>query len=252
MVTLRDFLDYFLNPTKSGYTLPKTLTYASVLVIFTLVLFEMLKKLRIKVDRKLCIALSPYILFGSVVRVMEDVGMLSSSLFVTPGIFFFTFSVIASAFAISLVLQRGLKLFFIIGVVLFGLSISFLSPVNFYGMVLVLVFFAPWLLIFWLIRGWAVENRIVSSIQLFDGTTTFVALSFFGGRFVEQHLLAGALIGLFGPLSFLFTKLLVIVAVLLLIDKLSKDRQFNSYLKLMIAILGGATAFRDFLLLSVI
>ena len=84
-------------------------------------------------------------------------------------------------------------------------------------------------------------------IQLFDGTATFVALNFFG--YYEQHIIPTFIINLFGPISFIFIKLITVVAILVLIDRISPDKEFNNYLKLIIGILGGATGSRDFLAL---
>lgn len=78
---------------------------------------------------------------------------------------------------------------------------------------------------------------------MFDASTTFVALNFFG--YSEQHIFPNFIISLFGPASFIFLKLIGVVAALILVDKFSKDKEFNNYLKLCIGILGGATGARD-------
>jgi uncharacterized membrane protein len=84
---------------------------------------------------------------------------------------------------------------------------------------------------------------------MFDATTTVTAMTFFG--YGEQHVLPTIFINLFsstlfGPFSFIVLKLIGVVPVLILIDKLSSDKEFNNYLKLAIGILGAATGTRDF------
>ncbi len=68
-------------------------------------------------------------------------------------------------------------------------------------------------------------------------------------NFYEQHILPTAFINMFGPASFIVVKIVVMIAVLLAIDRLSKDREFNTYIKIVIGILGAATGGRDFLAL---
>jgi len=79
---------------------------------------------------------------------------------------------------------------------------------------------------------------------MFDATTTFTSLQFFNYR--EQHVVPSLFINLFSPVSFIILKAVAVVAILILIDKYSEDKEFANYLKLLIGILGGATSLRDF------
>lgn len=79
-MNLQDFLNYFLSP---GYDIPKTLTYSIAFVISIYLIFKLLKKIDIKVDRRLALALTPYIIFGGALRSLEDAGIVSSYWFVT-------------------------------------------------------------------------------------------------------------------------------------------------------------------------
>lgn len=260
---IQDILDYFLSPKRSGYDVPKTLTYAFIFLIAVYLIFKLLKKTKIKVDRRLAIAVLPFVLLGSTIRVLEDLGMISSYIFVTPGIYFLVFFIFLSILSISIFIERkkGIPYFkipFVTGFILFSFAFSFLRPSNFYGLLLALVFFVPWPLIFYFIKKWSLTNRIVASVQLFDSTVTFVALNFFGQGvledfgFYEQHVVPTFIINLFGPFSFIIVKLIAVVAVLLFIDKISDDKEFNNYLKLIIGILGLATGFRDLLAILVL
>jgi len=134
---------------------------------------------------------------------------------------------------------------FIIGLILTSPVLGILKYNNFLGVGYVLLFFIPWIFFLKLIPL-SKENKIVTGLHVFDGTVTFVSLNYFG--YYEQHVLPRYLINLFGtPLSFVFLKFVVIVSVLLLIDKYSKDKDFNNFIKLIIGILGAATGTRDFL-----
>jgi uncharacterized membrane protein len=81
---------------------------------------------------------------------------------------------------------------------------------------------------------------------MFDATATFVAMNYFG--YGEQHVLPRYIINLSGtPFSFIILKIIAIVLILIGIDKYSKDKEFNNYIKLIIGIIGAATGLRDFL-----
>jgi uncharacterized membrane protein len=263
MVNLQQFLDYFLNPTKEGYTIEKTLTYGILLVIGIYLIYEIiLKKLKIKPDKRLVVAIFPYIIFGAGIRVFRDAKILTSDLFVTPNIYGFVATIVIAIIFISLYLQKkkGIPYFksvFWLGLFLSLITIPFLKIVNPYGIFLVLVFISPWLLLFCFFKRWGLENRMTTLVQLFDATVTFVALNYFSKPmasgffgFVEQHVVPKFIIGLFGPISFVFVKLIVVVTILILIDKLSDDKEFNTYLKICIGVLGAATGTRDFIALA--
>jgi len=252
----QDFVDYFLSPTKTGYDMPKTLVYSIVFVIAAYLIFRLLKKINVKVDKRLAVAITPYVFFGGILRSLEDAGSVNSYWFVTPGIYFFVFSVVLTALAASLLLQAKrkmpyFKVLFMAGLLLVSAAVTQVKPVNLSGAFLVGLFLLPWILIFYFFKRWNLPNRIVSTVQMFDATTTFVALNFFSYR--EQHVLPNFFISLFSPLSFVFLKLAGVVVVLVLIDRFSTNKELNRYLKLLIGILGAATGTRDlFSLISLV
>jgi uncharacterized membrane protein len=252
----QDFVDYFLSPIKTGYDMPKTLAYSIAFVIAAYLIFRLMKKINIKIDKRLAVALTPYVFFGGILRSLEDAGTVNSYWFVTPGIYFFVFAVVLTVLVISLVLQTKrkipyFKILFTVGLLLVSAAVTQVKPVNLSGVFLVGLFLLPWIAIFYSIKKWGLANRIVSLTQMFDATTTFVALNFFSYR--EQHVLPNFFINFFGPASFIFLKLVGVVAVLVLIDRFSTDKELNNYLKLLIGILGTATGTRDlFSLISLV
>jgi uncharacterized membrane protein len=242
-------LDYFLYPQTSGYDVPKTLLYGVVLVIAAYLIYKLLKKLKVKVDRRLAVAVAPYVVFGSATRVLVDSGIFNSYFLVTPGIYFLVTSIVISLLFLSIVLDKKknipyFKTLFISGVLLSSFPISFVRPVNFYAALVVAFLFAPWPLILKFVK-WKNENKFVTMLHMFDATTTFTAMSFFG--YYEQHVLPSFIIGLSHPAIFILAKAVVVVSSLIAIDKFSSDKEFNNYIKLCIGILGAATGARDFL-----
>jgi len=263
MVTFQQFIDYFLNPTKEGYTVEKTLVYGILLVIGVYIIYEIiLKKLKIKPDLRLAVAISPYILFGAGIRVLQDAKILNSILFVTPYIYGLVFWIVVAILAFSLHLQKKknipyFKTLFMIGLFLDLILIPFIEIANYRGIFLVLLLLSPWIILLYFFKKWSAENRATLFVQMFDATTTFTAVNYFSKPigsgffgFVEQHVVPRFFISLFGPISFIFLKLIVITTILVLIDKLSDDKEFNTYLKICIGVLGSATGTRDFIALA--
>lgn len=249
MVTLEDVVSYFTNPTAIGYTPEKTLILAFILVLTVYVIFTILKKLKIKIDRQLAIGILPYVILASTLRALQDARVFNTIWLITPGIYVTMISVILSILIISFLVQRKFgipyfKTLFVIGL----LGVAFLLPllkfINLEGFLLVFLFYVPWIFVFYKLR-WGIANKLVTLAQMFDANATFVALQFFG--YYEQHVVPSFFISIFSPVSFIFLKVVGIVVILLLIDRSKGDKEFNNFLKLVIGILGLATGTRDFL-----
>jgi len=243
-------LIYYSFCTSTGYTTETTIVLSIITIIFVYLLYKVLGKLRIKIDKRLALAVSPFVLLGSSIRVLKDAGYLADCVFQTPGIYFLTFGITFLTILISLFFQRKkqisyYKITFMVGLILLGPILGILRYQNFLGLGYVLLFFIPWILILCFIP-WSKENKIVTALQMFDATVTFVALNYFG--FWEQHVLPRFIINLSGtPFSFIILKIITVVLILLGIDKYSKDKEFNNYIKLIIGILGAATGLRNFI-----
>lgn len=248
-MVVENFLYNFFCST-TGYTTESTTIFAIILIIFVYLIFWILKFLKIKVDKRLAIAISPYIILGSSLRVLKDAGIIENCIFQTPGIYFFTLGITLSLLIISTIFERNknvpyYKIMFIIGLFLISPILGIIQHKNFTGIGYIIAYFIPWIIFLKLIP-WLSENKIVTGLHTFDGTVTFVSLNYF--NYYEQHVLPRYLINLFGtPFSFVILKFIVVALILIIIDKYSKDKEFNNYIKLVIGILGAATGTRDFL-----
>jgi len=268
--SIKDFFQtYFVNSIvlSQGYNPINTVVYATILVVVVYFIYRALGKLRVKIDKRFGIAIAPFIIFGSALRVVVDAGIFFTFLFTSPLIYFFVFAIAFTALIASLFLEKMskksnskksklpflpyYKTMFAVGFVLVLIPIAILATstntnisFNTNALLTVLGFYLPWPLLLYFIK-WKNSNKTVLSVQMFDATNTFVSLNFFG--YNEQHVVPNIFINLFGPSSFIVIKAVVVVAALILIDKYSKDKQFNNYLKLVIGILGGATSVRDFM-----
>jgi len=246
-------LNYFLNPYEEGYTIEKTLVFAVLFIVLAFVIYKILKRLKIKIDRRSIIAALPFVFFGSSLRVLVDNGIIKNQtlkiLLTTPNIYIIISLFVISLLYFSVTLQKKKiakyhKIMFSIGSTLFIVSLIFLHFVNFYGALLIFIFIFPWLLFCLFFKKWSFENRFALFFQMLDANATFVSLNFFP-LYKEQHVIPNFLISLFGPHSFVMVKFIAVVSILFLIDKFSKDRELNSYVKIIIGFLGAATGVRD-------
>jgi uncharacterized membrane protein len=186
--------------------------------------------------------------------VLVDSGIISSIvlriLLTTPNIYIVVALFVIPLLYLSILLDRRKviayhKLMFLLGLVLCSIAISFIHFVNLYGAVLIFLFTFPWLLFSFFFKRWSFENKFALFFQMLDANVTFVTLNFFSSFYKEQHVVPNFLINLFGLHSFIIAKLVAVVAILILIDKLSKNKELNKYIKLIIGVLGAATGIRD-------
>lgn len=243
--------EYFINPMKygEGYNLVNTLVYSFIFIIFAVLTFEIFKRMKIKVDFKLCLAITPFILSFIVLRVLRDAEIVKGYVFMTPFIWLISFLFIISYLLLSKFLENkyGLpfhKFMFISGFILFSFLIGFLNVKNLKAFVYMLPFLIITTIILLKLKE-TTENKIVLGLHVFDSITTAVSLKWFG--YVEQHVLPKLIISITKtPFSFIFVKFLIVYFSLKLIDK-NQDREFSNFIKMLIAILGLATGGRSFL-----
>lgn len=235
------------------YDISKTLIFGLVLVFVTLLGYLILQRMKIKIDKKFGLAIFPWVVLGSILRVLEDLKIVHGILFVTPFVWFLSFSL----FFIFLLTFRffekklgmsAFKLLFFTGIFTWLPFLPFLNFSNPIAGGLILSFFTPWLIIFYLIP-WRTENKLVTLIHVLDSTVTYTAINFFG--YTEKHFIPLFFIQKFTPFSFVFLKLFSIVLILIFLDKFVDQKNLNNYLKMCIGVLGTATASRDFLLILV-
>ncbi|OYT42989.1 MAG: hypothetical protein B6U88_02190, partial [Candidatus Aenigmarchaeota archaeon ex4484_56] len=130
------FSNYFVNT--SGYNIVNTSVYSIVLVVTAYVIFLVLKKMKIKIDRKLIFAVIPYIILGSSLRVLRDAYILRGSLFITPFIYILIFFIAFPILLITNLIQKKTKipyykLMFSIGILLIIYPLYQIEYLNFLG-----------------------------------------------------------------------------------------------------------------------
>jgi uncharacterized membrane protein len=243
----------YLHP---GYTTLNTVVFGLILGISILLIIKMFKYIE-KDPADLIIPLTPFIFFGSGARALVDNNIYPLTyLLVTPGIYLLTGLIaiitVLSAYFIEKKTQIDYRyIIFGVGAVICIPNIIFLGPINVVAALQVLGIWALISSIFVLLRNkWSLlSNKInltVLMAHLFDASSTYVAVDFYG--YSEQHVLPSALTGLVGTAAVMFPlKIAVILAALYVIDSYIEDKTIANMLKLAIFILGFAPGLRNFL-----
>jgi uncharacterized membrane protein len=143
----------------------------------------------------------------------------------------------------------------VLGSCLLAYNLTLTRITNFSGFSIVLLLVTTWSLVFFGVsrlrpKRLSLENAGILVSHLFDASSTFTALTFFG--FYEQHVLPSFLIDIFGPWIMFPLKIIVVWVVLDFIDKSKEERFLKGFLKIVILILGLALGLRDFLTISML
>ena len=244
---------FYLEP---GYTTFNTIIFGIVLGLIVLLIIKMFKWLD-KNPTDLFIPLIPFIFLGSGARALVDNNIYPLiHLLVTPGIYIFVGFTTIIALFLSIAIEKKFSIdykysVFIIGLILCIPNIINLQNINIFATSLVLGAWLIFAILFFLIsKKWELlsdkSNLIPLLAHLFDASSTFIAVDFFG--YWEQHVLPGALTNLTGSAFVLYPlKISVILISLYLIDDNIDDEIIKNTLKLCIFILGFAPGLRNFL-----
>lgn len=266
MINLIEFInENFLKPLCYYYTPIGTITYGLILIFAVLLTYKLLKKLKIKINKKFFFALLPFIIYGGWTRALKDynLGIYQSKLFCSPPIYFFVYIITLASLLLSLFIERKTKkityekTMITIGSLFLIYNLTLTKINNFFGFGFILILVSFWSLLFFGIHKLkpkllSLENAGIIVSHLLDASSTFTALTFFG--FYEQHVLPNFFIknlGL-GPWVMFPLKIIVVWLVLFYVDKSKEEKFFKNFLKIIILILGLALGIRDFLSVSML
>ena len=247
----------YLHP---GYTVLNTVVFGIILGIAVILIIKMFKYIK-KDPKDLIFPLIPFIFFGSSARALVDNGIYPLVLWlVTPGIYVLTGFITIVTLLTSVYVERKTKFDYryfilIVGIILCIPNILNINHLNWTAFFEVVGTWAVVSSIFVLLgRKWSLlkdkVNLGVLSAHLFDASSTFIAIDFYG--YGEQHVLPNALMNLAGTAAVMFPlKIAVILTALYVIDEYVEDDVIRNMLKLAVFILGLAPGLRDFLSLSI-
>ncbi len=249
--------EYFINPViyETGkYNIVNTLAYGLILVASAYLVFKVLGRLKIRVERNFACALLPFIALGAGLRVLRDAEVLKSYIFITPGSYVITFSIAFAALLLSIAAQRRFKIEYwktmlAIGVLLcvpvYALLISMIA--NAPALVEIILATVAWYAVLMVVSKSKPDiltkgNVAIISAHMLDASSTFVS-KYFG--YVEEHVVAGALIPALGPWSMFALKLIIVIPVLYFFDRDIKDKNSKNWWKIIVLILGLAPGIRN-------
>ena len=256
----------------SSYNPVDTATYAILLGISIFGVLKLLEKLDIEIDTAFIASVTPYVLAGSSLRVLEDSNVFVPPLkylFITPIIYFFMFAVTVSVLALAITLEKKGKikdyhLFFALGGVVwtvFNVAILLVvgdvrnampatAIVFFAAVVTYIVYLVSKKLDFSLLTSKL--NISILFAHMLDASSTFVGMDFLG--YYEKHVVPTFFINLAGnitdhPSIVMYPlKLLIFIPVLYMLDNKfdnEKEGKLIALMKLTILVLGLSPAIRN-------
>lgn len=259
--------EFFLDPicNYSGYNFVNTLTYGIILIgIAFYLVFPFFNKRGIRFDFRFGLAVLAFVLFGSTLRILEDLKILGRScnpfepefLTVTPGIYVAVglLAIAALIFSIWLakkIKQETIKVFGAIGTLLAApfVLFDFIQFVAWQYFTAIIILTAVAVGISYLIakkiRPQLVTDRLnllAVAGQALDGSATFIATQFLNCG--EQHPLSEAILGVF-PAAFILVKVALALLIIYYVDKEVKDKNMAGFIKVFIIIMGFAPGIRD-------
>jgi uncharacterized membrane protein len=248
-----------------GYNPVNTITWALVLVACLFLTLKLLKKMGIKIDHRFIAAVSPYIIVGASLRVIEDAELVSpplSYLLITPLIYFLIFFCCLAILILSVRLSRirdydHMRVFCLTGVLW---SIANLTILLVKEMVIL-----PWVLFFVIgIAGVLVSviyaiavkcdieffteklNVAVLAAHLLDASSSFIGIDMLD--YTGKHVIEGFVVKYTGTAAGMFPlKLGVLVPILYVLDTqfTKDDLELKNLVLLTLIVIGLAPAVRN-------
>ena len=273
----RDFIEtYYIYPIThdTGYNPVNTLTWALVLVACLFLTFKLLKMLRIEINERFIAAVSPYIIAGAILRVLEDAALVIpplSYLFITPLIFFLVFGCCLAVLILSVNLARSglLKgheftlVFALIGLLWCSGALTILlwtQPLAALWVPFAVCGIAGVVLcaLYLLARARGIQfltarlNLAVVGAHLLDAASSVIGIDLFG--YTGKHVLEGLIVKYTGTAAGMFPlKLGILLPVLYLLETqvTGEERELKNLILLALLVIGLAPAVRNTLRLLV-
>jgi uncharacterized membrane protein len=249
---------------REGYTIVSELTYGFLVIVSLFLIYKLLKKLEISINWIFCLSLMPYIVFGPVVRVLEDTGYFSPPLvywFISPLIYiqiaFYAILFLLIGYYIE---KKWQKKHLTINTILFSGGIALLVPfiiligqwiagyqwgnssgVRFDVFLLILGIISVITLIVYIFPTFTKNQKDISVYQnplnlslvvghMVDGFTSYVSiydpLNMDLPSYIEKHPASNFLMELWPPL-FPIVKFILIISVIYVFDILYKEELKN-------------------------
>lgn len=255
------------------YNIFNTLTYGALLALSLFFIYKLLKKLALKIDKNFFIALLPFIILGSVLRVLEDMRFFSlpfAYLFISPIIYIFVGMIVIGIVVFSAFINKKFvnSILFITGIILLAIATipCFLTYWRYPDALVIIPCLSALatVCVFLIFRALSVKIPTLktylsfSSLALFgahflDASATYAGIDFY--HYGEKHPLPIAAIGIFGSAWIMYVlKFIVVFLVIYLLDikyKSLLNENARWLVKICVFILGIAPGIRDMLRIGI-
>lgn len=226
-------------PTEVSYNIVNTPVYGIILVIAVFLIYKLLKKLEIPIDRKFFIATVPFIFLGGILRTLCDAAVLKNFVFQAPFLYFVIFAIAFSALIVSFYSGKYLKIEYwkimsAIGIIALFVSGIYFRMENPIGFSQILLLTALSMLAIYGLGRFMPDiltklNQFILYGAMFDASSTVIGVALLG--YGEKHVLPSFLFGIFGPWVMIPLKFFVILFALWAIDKYESDEFFRNFVK---------------------
>ncbi len=272
---IREFLyKYYIDPIRYGhpYTLIDTLTYALILIAAVYVIYRGLQRYKVAVDGELVLATLPFVVFGGLLRVVEDTGMIASDirfLLITPLIFFTVSAIAVIALFVGVFAERagliarydrvyagigiGACIAATIALAWFGFTETRIA-LDVLGAILVLASvssLALWALLVYGLK-WGYASNILYKLLIFghmlDASATSYGIDIHPVHYVEQHVVGSSLIEATGTaFSMFFLKIAVLIPAIYILEMYKREGSPGLWHLILLAmiVVGMAPGIRD-------
>ena len=257
------FTTYYVDPitNHTGYNIVNTLTYALILVVGVFYVLKLLERMNITIDKDFIISLLPFMVIGGTARALVDAEVYPDTfLLITPGIYvtIAAFTLIALVVSTAVAARTGTaytRILFRIGAVIAACNIALVALnttrpeaaayiLGFFGLFYVPVYYLSTRYRTSFLGG----NAYIIGAHIFDASTTVTGIHFYG--YVEQHVLTGFFIDMFGSAVMFPLKIVFITLSLYLLEWIIPESEVESLnikniLKMVIVVLGMGPGIRN-------
>ena len=273
---ISDFIyKYYIDPIRyeQPYNIVETVTYALILIAAVYIIYRWFKKSEFPLDGPFVLATLPYVVFGGVLRVVQDTHMITSDLqflIVTPFIYFVIFFYTFSILVLSHYLERkglctsyikvyaGVGIFSVFCVALFLLAwgMRYTQIDLFVLAVIPLMALVATLLIFacmrYILKWQYVSDPLYIALifgQMLDASATSYGIDLHPSvQYIEQHVVGSALIEWTHTAFVMFPlKLVVLFPAIYIMEMYRKEANppFWHLILLAMIVVGLAPGVRD-------
>ena len=272
-----DIYSWIVSLEASNYTVVQTILYALLVLLGLYLLYRWIRKVNIEISTPLMLSALTYVLFGGLLRVVEDTGTIPDPwwiLFITPQVYILTLIFGMLALFVSYLLQKKkvvlsyIPVFAGIGTAASVLAFLYLmwfgitnagATVDFLIILIVVGIAAAATALLWAFLRYVCRWQYVShpmylaliASHFLDSSATGYALDLHPIHYIEQHVVGNGLIEFTGTAYSMFLlKLIVLVPSIWVLEKFRHEEGMETLWQLIIfamIVVGLGPGVRDLL-----